>query len=221
MTALNIDDMTLDDMRVALAPLIAAGAVFDGWGDVARDDAAQALGIDPGHARLAFPDGKVQMIDAWIANIDAAMTAACDTPDFMALGMTGKIRFALLARFTAMAGRQEAVRRALAILALPTNATQGIRLGWRTADTIWRLAGDNAADFNHYTKRMTLMAVYHTTLHAWLADESDDMADTRAFLERRLGDVMKIEKAKAGWKARADYRFSPARFLGRLRYPAN
>lgn len=220
MTALPIDDMTLDDMRVALAPHLATAAVFDGWGEAGLADAAQATGIDPGHARLCFPDGKVQMIDAWIASIDAAMIAACDTPAFTALGITGKIRFALLARFDAMAGRQEAVRRALAILALPTNATQGVRLGWRTADTVWRLAGDTATDFNHYTKRMTLMAVYHATLHAWLADESDDMADTRAFLERRLGDVMKIEKAKAGWKARADYRFSPARFFGRLRYPA-
>lgn len=217
---LDIEDMTLEDMRAALAPHIAANAVFDGWGDMARDDAARAIGLNPDHARLAFPEGKVQMIDAWIDQIDQQMIAACDNDQFRALGMTGKVRAALHARFAAMQGRKDAVRRALSILALPQNAAKGLQLGWRTADVIWRLAGDESSDFNHYTKRATLLAVYHATQHAWLADDSPDLSETNAFLERRLGDVMKIEKAKAGWKSRADHRFSMTRFLGRLRYPA-
>lgn len=221
MTAqLDIEDMTLEDMRAALAPHIAANAVFDGWGDIARDDAARMIGLHPDHARLAFPEGKVQMIDAWIAHVDTLMIAACDNDPFRATGMTGKVRHALLARFQAMTGRKDAVRRALSILAMPQHVTRGIRLGWRTADTIWRLAGDAATDLNHYTKRATLLAVYTATQQAWLADETPDMGETCAFLDRRLADVMRIEKAKAGWKSRADHHFSPARFLGRLRYPA-
>ena len=51
-------------------------------------------------------------------------------------------------------------------------------------------------------------------------DRSDGRADTRAFLERRIDGVMKFEKAKARFINRDFDGFSPARFLGRLRYPA-
>ena len=73
-----------------------------------------------------------------------------------------------------------------------------LRLGWRSADLMWRLAGDTSTDFNHYTKRMTLGAVYASTLLVWLDDQSEGWADTAAFLDRRIDDVMQFEKWKAG-----------------------
>ena len=38
---------------------------------------------------------------------------------------------------------------------------------------MWRIAGDTSTDFNHYTKRMTLGAVYGSTLLVWLDDQSE------------------------------------------------
>jgi ubiquinone biosynthesis protein COQ9 len=84
---------------------------------------------------------------------------------------------------------------------------------------MWRAAGDTATDFNFYTKRAILGAVYSSTLLAWLSDESQDMADTRAFLRRRIEGVMRFEKAKAQWRGMAERLPDPVRFLGRLRYP--
>jgi ubiquinone biosynthesis protein COQ9 len=84
---------------------------------------------------------------------------------------------------------------------------------------MWRIAGDTASDFNHYTKRLTLSGVYTATLFAWLDDQSEGWAETAAFLDRRLADVMKFEKLKADWRANAIRRPSLSRFLGRLRYP--
>jgi len=100
---------------------------------------------------------------------------------------------------------------------LPATA---VRLSWRTADQIWRLAGDTATDFNHYTKRLTLSAVYASTLLVWLDDESDGEADTCGFLQRRLADVMRFETLKAKLRPDPERHFSMTRFLGRLRYPA-
>ena len=73
-------------------------------------------------------------------------------------------------------------------------------MGWRTADRIWRLAGDTATDFNHYTKRITLGAVYSSTLLAWLDDKSEGLVESRAFLDRRIANVMSFEKWKAQWR---------------------
>jgi ubiquinone biosynthesis protein COQ9 len=84
---------------------------------------------------------------------------------------------------------------------------------------MWRIAGDTSTDFIHYTKRMTLGAVYGSTLLVWLDDASEGSSETAAFLDRRIDDVMKFEKWKAQWRGSSDSRLSLSRFLGRLRYP--
>ena len=111
------------------------------------------------------------------------------------------------------------MRRALAILAMPQNIPLALRISWRTADLMWRIAGDTSTDFNHYTKRMSLGAVYGSTLLVWLDDDSESWAETADFLARRINDVMKIEKLKADWRGSSEQRLSLSRFLGRLRYP--
>ena len=86
---------------------------------------------------------------------------------------------------------------------------------------MWRIAGDTATDLNHYTKRLTLSAVYGSTLVIWLDDESDGESATKAFLGRRIDGVMRFEKLKAQLTPDPERRFSMTRFLGRLRYPAH
>jgi ubiquinone biosynthesis protein COQ9 len=103
---------------------------------------------------------------------------------------------------------------------MPRHALEGARLAWRGADRIWRLAGDQATDFNHYSKRALLIGVYGSTILVFLDDQSEGFTETRAFLDRRIGDVMRFEKAKARWRSQGAYRPSLSRFLGRLRYPA-
>jgi ubiquinone biosynthesis protein COQ9 len=106
----------------------------------------------------------------------------------------------------------------MAILARPDHAARAARLGWRAADRMWRAVGDSSTDIAWYTKRTTLAAVYAATLMAWMDDDSEGFADTRAFLDRRIEDVMKIEKLKAQFRPQPGRTFSTARFLGRLRY---
>ena len=108
----------------------------------------------------------------------------------------------------------------MAIMAMPQNAASALRTGWHSADVIWRLAGDTATDYNHYTKRAILASIYGATLAVFLDDESEDKAETRAFLERRIDGVMRFEKTKAKWLNSERDHFSVTRFLGRLRYPA-
>lgn len=212
-------DMNLDELRDALAPLVPAHAAFDGWGEAALSVAAAELGVPAGRARLAFPGGAAQMVDAWFDWIDKAMLAAFPPEKVAAMKVRDRIRALLLFRFQTLAPYREALRRALAALALPGNALTGAHLAWRSADRIWRLAGDEATDFNHYSKRAILIGVYGSTSLIFLDDSSEDMAETRAFLDRRLEGVMRFEKAKARWQGSGRH-FSLSRFLGRLRYPA-
>ncbi|MBB4048903.1 MULTISPECIES: COQ9 family protein [Sphingomonas] len=216
----DVQDLTLDEVRAALADGIASNAAFDGWGEQARDMAADAAGVDRDIARLAFKDGPVAMIDAWFARIDQAMVEAVPADQAAAMKIRQRITALVEARLAAAAPNREALRRALAILAMPQNAASGARLGWRTVDAIWAQAGDTATDYNHYTKRATLFAVYASTIAVFLNDESEEYADTRAFLARRIEGIMRFEKWKAGVVKRGENMPSLSRFVGRLRYPA-
>ena len=213
------DDRTLDELRLALAPEIARVAVFDGWTEGALAQAAGSAAVDPAVARLAFPGGAMDMISAWIDCTDAKMQAAFGDGALESMKIRERIRTLLQFRLDAVAGHEEALRRALAIQAMPQNLARTLQIGWHSADLMWRLAGDTAADYNHYTKRAILMGIYSATLAVWIEDESAGKAETRAFLDRRIEGVMKFEKAKARL-LRDREGFDVARFLGRLRYPA-
>lgn len=224
----NFADLTLDELRVALAPDIAASAIFDGWNETALTAAAEMAGCDPDVARLAFKDsGKdtgsnlaMAMIEAWITSVDQAMEAEWPAERLATLKIRERIRTLVAFRLDAVADVDEAVRRALAVMAQPQNARAALKLGWRSADIMWRLAGDTATDYNHYTKRAILAGIYAATLAVFVNDDSEGKADTHAFLERRIDGVMKFEKAKAQFVGKDRELPSLTRFLGRLRYPA-
>ncbi len=214
------NEMTLDELRAALAPLIPGNAVFDGWSDKALDVAASELGVPADRARLCFPGGPLEMIDAWFDAIDLAMARAFPLERIDKMKIRERIRELVLHRIAVINPHKEALRRALAILAHPQNAMTAAKLAWRAADRMWRIAGDRATDFNHYSKRGILSALYMSTLLVYLDDATDDLSATRGFLERRIDDVMKFEKVKAQWRGSRERLPSLTRFLGRLRYPA-
>ncbi len=216
----DLRDATLDEIAAALAPDIAMNAAFDGWSDAARDMAADASSVDRGIAALAFPGGALDMIDAWFDWIDGQMTAALRPDVLEGMKIRARITALVEARLSVTAPNREALRRALAVLALPQNLAHAARRGWHSADLMWRRAGDTATDYNHYTKRATLLAIYGATITVFLDDQSEGWADTRAFLARRIDGLMRFERAKAGVLQRAEQRPSLSRFIGRLRYPA-
>ncbi len=213
-------EMTLDELRIALAPLIPAHAAFDGWSDEALAMAARELGVPPARARLAYPGGAVRMIDAWFDSVDVAMLAPFPPERTAQMKIRERIRELVLFRLTRVLRHREALRRAFSILAQPHNVAAAAKLAWRAADRMWRVAGDEATDFNHYSKRAILTGVYGSTALVFIDDRSEDLADTRAFLSRRIDDVMRFEKLKAGWRGGRERLPSLSRFLGRLRYPA-
>lgn len=223
--AISPADMTLDELRLHLAPLVADAAVFDGWSDEALEMATRQAGVDGDVARLAFSStaagGRaMDMIGAWIESIDMEMAVTLPAAELATKPIRERIRSLVQFRLDAVRGQEEALRRALAIMAMPQNAARALKTGWHSADVMWRLAGDTATDYNHYTKRAILASIYGATLSVFVGDESEDKAETRAFLDRRIEGVMRFEKTKAKWLNPERESFSVTRFLGRLRYPA-
>lgn len=209
----------LEQLRRRLSLAVGENAVFDGWTRAAVDSAAQQLGIDLVQARLAMPKDQAGMIDCYILEVDRALEVWFANEGLTQLKIREKIRALVWRRLEIMAPAREAVRKALSILARPQNLPLALRVSWRTADRMWRIAGDSSTDYNHYTKRMMLSGVYASTLLLWLDDQSEGWQETADFLNRRIDDVMNIERWKAQWLGSPERRISLSRFLGRLRYP--
>lgn len=217
---MDVNDLTLDELRIALAPSLADAAIFDGWTDEAVIQAAEMFGADPDVARLAYPGGAMDMIGAWIESVDVKMAEELTAQQLAAMPIRERIRVLVQFRLDAIDGQEEALKRATAIMAMPQNAAASMKRAWTTADLMWRLAGDTATDYNHYTKRTILAGLYAATLASFADDMSEDKEQTKAFLARRIEGVMKFEKVKAKWLNPDRESFSVTRFLGRLRYSA-
>ncbi len=179
---------TRDKILLATFPHVA----FDGWTRAALKAGIADAGLDPDMALRAFPGGIPDLVDHSSDWADRRMGEELAGLDLAAMRVRDRIAAGVKARLQVLAPHREATRRALAYLALPPNAPMAVRLTWRTVDAIWYAAGDEAADFNYYTKRGLLAPVYTATVLYWLSDQSEDGAATWAFLDRRLAEVLKI-----------------------------
>lgn len=186
----------LHETRDLVLEFALPNVAFDGWSESLLRDAVEQSGADPALAKMAFPRGGVDLAAEAHRRDDLRMIENIKATGDV-LRMREKIAKAVRVRLEYAGQHEEAVRRAAALFALPQNAAEGARLTWGTADAIWTAVGDTSTDYNWYTKRMTLSGVYSATLLYWLGDTSLDKEATWRFLDRRIEDVMRIEKVKA------------------------
>jgi ubiquinone biosynthesis protein COQ9 len=169
---------------------------FDGWSEATFRAAVSETGADLGAARAACPRGAVDLALLYHRRGDAEMRRRLRAANLLDLRFRDRIATAVRFRIEAITDK-EAVRRGTALFSLPQYAADGAKAIWGTADAIWDALGDTSDDYNWYTKRATLAGVYGATVLYWLGDESPENRDTWAFLDRRIEDVMRIEKVKA------------------------
>ena len=167
---------------------------FDGWTRDALLSGARDAKLTQSDAMRAFPDGARDMIPWHSGMADKAMLRALHDINLMDMRIRDRIATAVRVRLDQNLEHREAVRRALSFLAMPQNTGIGARSLYRTVDDMWFAAGDTATDWNFYSKRALLAGVYSSTLLVWLDDRSEDCADTWAFLDRRIENVMQIPK---------------------------
>jgi ubiquinone biosynthesis protein COQ9 len=194
MTEVSVDFAATRD-RILLATL--PHVTFDGWTRRALRAGVADAGLSPDMALRAFPDGIPELVDHFADWADRRMLAELERMNAAAMRIRDRVTACVRARLEVLTAHREATRRAMSFLALPPNAPLTARLLWRTVDAMWYAAGDNATEFNYYTKRGLLAAVYTSTTMCWLADSSADFSDTWAFLDRRIANVMKVPAYKA------------------------
>lgn len=213
--------MTDHDPDSACALILEAAlndAVFDGWTDVMLDKAAVKAGLPDGAASLYFPGGVIEAIRFWSSQMDEDARSDIEALDLDRMKIRDRVTQAVILRLSRLDPHREAARRARARLSLPDGVSTNGAIGWNASDMIWRAIGDVSTDGNFYSKRAVLSAVLASTAPVWLNDETADKEKARAFLDRRIQNVMQFEIFKAQVR-KATSRFpDPAEILGRMRY---
>ncbi|MBL4721160.1 MAG: COQ9 family protein, partial [Alphaproteobacteria bacterium] len=190
----TLDD-SVHDLQARILDAAVRHAPFDGWGLEAWMRGASDVEIDDETARRLFPGGAGSMIALHSRLADTRMLASLEArDDWDSLRTRDRITAAVRERLEQAGPQREAVRRALAFLALPLNAGLGARLLCRSVDAMWIAAGDTSADFNFYTKRGILAGVYGSVVLYWLNDRSPDYEETWSFLDRRIANAMAAPK---------------------------
>lgn len=204
--------------RVREAVLAAAlvHVPFDGWSETVFQNAVRDAGVDAGRALLAFPGGAMDLLDTFWASNDMALAKEIAGRGLDNTPVSQRISKALEIYLDLLRPHREAVRRALALQALPPHAPGALAMLYRTVDTIWRSVGDQSTDYNFYTKRAVLAAVVMSVVTNWLGESGDDAAAMEAFIGRRIGNVLAFEKVKARVAGVIQSAPSPAPLLGRL-----
>jgi len=167
---------------------------FDGWTLDVLERAAIAAGYKKEMVISVFPQGVRDAIIHFSRWADDKMLERLRETDPATMRVREKVALGVRTRFEILEPYKEAERLAIAYWMRPFRKFEGVKLVWKTADVIWRWAGDTATDYNHYTKRGLLSGVLTATAFFWLNDKSAGHRDSWAFLERRIENVLSIGK---------------------------
>ncbi len=185
-------NLVLDQLILAMLPHVA----FDGWSKKSLDIAAEELGFDPTLPERVFGAGGVDAVTHFVKMADRLMIEDAAKLDLSDLGDRARLHTVIKTRLDRWTDHREAVRRAVAVLALPSNLVTATTLTWGTADAIWTATGKRSHDYSWYTRRASLSMVFAATVMTWLDDQSEQCEQTYAFLERRMDEVTEVIKLR-------------------------
>lgn len=186
----------MTDTKEKLLDAILPHVPFDGWTEASFAAAVEDSGIAPALADGLCPRGAADLAVAYHRRGDQRMLERLVQADLSEMKFRDRVALAVRYRLEAVEDR-ELVRRGATLFALPAYAGDGAKLIWETSGKIWEALGDGSDDLNWYTKRATLSGVYSASVLYWLGDDSEGNEATWAFVDRRIEDVMQIEKVKA------------------------
>lgn len=204
-------EQALLDETLKLAPI-------HGWTWRTARLAGRELGMSDGETELLIPHGPEDLAALLSRRHDDRALASLADVHASNLKIRERIRRAVEARLDAAAQDEPATRRWMGHLSLPQNLALGARLAWESADVLWRWAGDEATDENHYSKRALLGGILTGAMAVRMASGKKAAME---FVDRRIENVMAFEKWKATTKLRpGEWVTGVAERMGRARYRA-
>ena len=201
---MNTNTFDNKQIRIDLIKAMLTHVPFDGWTWEAMEQGAIDIGYEKKKTSLErikifkdlFKNGSIDFIDIFSEIIDLEVKENYNSIEAKPERVPEKIKKIIMIRLNLCQKYKEAVRSSISLSAIPLNTKISLNILYRTCNSIWRIVGDKSTDFSFYTRRISLAAVYTSTLLFWLNDKSNNNIQTEFFLDRRLKDISKISSLK-------------------------
>ena len=201
---MNTNTFDNNQIRIDLIRAMLTHVPFDGWTWEAMEQGAIDIGFEKKKTsslrikifKDLFKNGSIDFIDIFSEMIDLEVKENYNSIETKPERVPEKIKKIIMIRLNLCQKYKEAVRSSISLTAIPVNTKISLNILYRTCNSIWRIAGDKSTDFSFYTRRISLAAVYTSTLLFWLNDKSNNNIETEFFLDRRLKDISKISSLK-------------------------
>jgi len=201
---MNTNTFENKQIRIDLIRAMLTHVPFDGWTWEAMEQGAIDIGYKKKKTsserikifKNLFKNGSIDFIDIFSEIIDLDVKENYNSIEVKPERVPEKIKKIIMIRLNLCQKYKEAVRSSISLSAIPVNTKISLNILYRTCNSIWRIAGDKSTDFSFYTRRISLAAVYTSTLLFWLNDKTNNNIETELFLGRRLNDISKISSFK-------------------------
>ncbi len=201
---MNTNTFDNNKIRIDLIKAMLTHVPFDGWTWEAMEQGAIDIGYEKKKTsserikifKDLFKNGSIDFIDIFSEIIDLEVQEIYNLIEAKPERVPEKIKKIIMIRLNLCHKYKEAVRSSISLSAIPVNTKISLNILYRTCNSIWRIAGDKSTDFSFYTRRISLGAVYTSTLLFWLNDKSNNNIETESFLDRRLKDISMISSFK-------------------------
>jgi len=146
-----------------------------------------------------FPNGYVDLLKYFFERLNQELTFSFNNSNFLTLKTHEKIREIILLRLKNYNTKKKIIKRTYFTLLLPINSKIASLLLYKTIDQMWYIAGDSSTDFNYYSKRAILAAIYSSTVLYWINNDYN-FKKTKIFLDNKLLQVFRITRIKRRFK---------------------
>lgn len=181
------EDVAVDEQRTSILEASLRFVPELGWGAAALAEGAREVGF-PGSEGDLLPRGAGELVDHFDTGCNKKLVEFMKQQEEVNGGMM--MRFSVEHRLRMLIPYVDKWPRALALKALPTNVPTALENMALLVDDMWYYGGgDRSTDFNWYTKRALLAAVYTSTELYMVQDNSVDFEETWAFLDNRMKET--------------------------------
>jgi ubiquinone biosynthesis protein COQ9 len=169
--------------------------IFDGWNTELLNNASISAGLEQNYHKILFPGGVADVLEYFTLIVNQQMEAGVN---LAGLGTTKKVQACVEYRLELLKPHKAALKSILKEYA--KRPALALKCAYSAVDSIWRISGDTATDFNFYTKRTLLAGVYTSTIWKFLDDDSPNHTQTKEFLAARLAQVGSFGKKVSEFK---------------------
>ncbi len=170
--------------------------LFEGWNQKALELAFVEAQIDVKFLPFIFENGCEDITDFFICTIDEKMKEASIGVDFSAMKIRDRIKNLVKIRLKINQEYQPQLQKLIHFYLNQKHIVNAFKNSYKTADLMWKIAGDDSTDFNFYSKRIILAKIYIRVLICFAKDKSENYQKTLNLLDSQIEKVMQFTAFK-------------------------